>query len=137
MILIRFETLYKYLRNHVYRIFDRYRISDRILGQTRKNYRFAHLDWAAGFRTGGKPSTWFPPGGLVEHISDDQNFMKFKTKFRCKFEFNCRYESHFASTSTSNFVAVLSLNFISMPTVYGSGSLALNFIADSIFRCRT
>ena len=20
------------------------------------------------FRTGGKPSTWFPPGGLVEHI---------------------------------------------------------------------
>ena len=26
------------------------------------------------FRTGGKPSTWFPPGGLVEHISDDRKY---------------------------------------------------------------
>ena len=26
------------------------------------------------FRTGGKPSTWFPPGGLVEHISDDREY---------------------------------------------------------------
>ena len=33
------------------------------------------------FRTGGKPSTWFPPGGLVEHISDDQFLYKIQIAF--------------------------------------------------------
>ena len=33
------------------------------------------------FRTGGKPSTWFPPGGLVEHISDDQFLYKISIAF--------------------------------------------------------
>ena len=33
---------------------------------------------------GGKPSTWFPPGGLVEHISDDQFLYKIQTTCWCK-----------------------------------------------------
>ena len=70
----------------MYRIFDRYRFSNRILGQTRKKHRF---------RTGGKPSTWFPPGGLVEHISDDQFLYKIQIAFWCKLEFDygCEFMS--------------------------------------------
>ena len=40
MIFIGFEALYKYLQNYSCRIFDRYQISNRILGQTRKKLGF-------------------------------------------------------------------------------------------------
>ena len=50
------------------------------------------LCWVDKFRTGGKPSTWFPPGGLVEHISDDQILYKIQIAFWCKLEFNCGCE---------------------------------------------
>ena len=93
MIFSEFEDSYKYLEIYSCRIFDRYRISNLIFNSNDSGTGFSlsielpdclapillfEHSASASFRTGGKPSTWFPPGGLVEHISDDRKYHKSK-----------------------------------------------------------
>merc|ERR1711966_383107 len=49
-------------------------------GDTIRGYvRCTSITLRAYFTTGGKPSTWFPPGGLVEQNFRARNFKKNKT----------------------------------------------------------
>ena len=71
------------------------------------------------FRTGGKPSTWFPPGGLVEHISDDQNYHKLKLSLAMTS----------VAAAAANSAAVLMANCIS--TAIATSALTSDLISYS------
>ena len=74
------------------------------------------------FRTGGKPSTWFPPGGLVEHISDDRKYHKSKL---------CLKASAVAVAEAS--AAILATGCISAAGEFGP-DVRFNFVFEFKFR---